>query len=67
MTTLTASQMLASARPREARPDRLADLRALAERMAAAARSRSARHELRNLSDRMLSDMGLTRADLDGL
>ncbi|WP_176559496.1 DUF1127 domain-containing protein [Rubellimicrobium roseum] len=66
MTTLTAPQSLATAR-RPGGPDRLAALRALARRMAAVARTGHARHDLRHLPDRMLADMGLTRADLDRL
>lgn len=65
MTTLTASQMLASGRRRTAGVDRFMDLRALVARMAANARAKHARRELRGLSDHLLRDMGLSRADIE--
>lgn len=59
MTTLTASQILLSARP-----SRVASIRNLFGHMADAARAAAARRAMAGMSEHLLRDIGLTRGDL---
>lgn len=68
MTTLTANQILSSYAEIGVRDRaRMAGLRALFGRMAAASRLASGRRALSSMNEHMLRDLGLTRGDLDAL